>query len=266
MEQKILITGAAGTIGSMLRHSLAQPDRHLRLLDVAAQSELSADESAELIVGSFLNLDTMSEACRDVSVVIHLGGLSSGGYSWDEYLSVNINGTFVVLEAARRAGVPRVIYASSHHAVGFQPSNTGVTVPDYYYPRPDSFYGVSKVASESLCSLYHDRHGIDAICLRIGSYRTRPTDARSLWNWLSPGDCTRLFEAALTTPRPGFRVVWGVSANSRGIMSLDEANAIGYFPLDDAEKYASDVAASGEADGPGVRDFIGGPYAAPTFE
>src|ERR1039458_3068467 len=86
MEQKILITGAAGTIGSMLRHSLAQPDRHLRLLDVAAQSELSAGESAELIVGSFLNLDTMSEACRDVSVVIHLGGLSSGGYSWDEYL------------------------------------------------------------------------------------------------------------------------------------------------------------------------------------
>lgn len=259
-------TFAAGTIGSMLRHSLAQPDRHLRLLDVTAQSELRTGESAELIVGSFLDPNTMRDACHDVNVVIHLGGLSTGGYSWQEYLSVNINGTFVVFEAARRAGVPRVIYASSHHAVGFQPNNTSVTVPDYYYPRPDSFYDVSKVASESLCSLFHDRRGIDAICLRIGSYRTRPTDARSLWNWLSPGDGGRLFEAAISTPHPGFRVVWGVSANSRGIMSLDEGNAIGYFPLDDAEVYASDVAASDGADDPGVRDFIGGPYAAPAFE
>ena len=266
MEQKILITGAAGVIGSMLRHSLARPNRHLRLLDVTAQPALGDSERAELIVGSFLDPDTMREACRDVAVLIHLGGLSTGGYSWDEYLDVNVNGTFVVLEAARRAGVPRVIYASSHHAVGFQPSNTGVTIPDYCFPRPDSYYGVSKAASESLCSLYHDRYGIDALCLRLGSYRARPTDARTLWNWLSPGDCTRLFDAAIATERPGFRVVWGVSANTRAIMSLDEANAIGYFPLDDAEAFASDVAAAEEPDDPRGRGFVGGPYAAPDFE
>jgi uronate dehydrogenase len=266
MTQRILMTGAAGTIGSLLRHSLAQPGRELRLLDVAAQSDVGPGESCEIVTGSFLDADTMRTACQDVDVVIHLGGLSTGGYSWSEYLDVNINGTFMVLEAARRAGVPRVIYASSHHAVGFAPNNTGVIVPDYSFARPDSYYGVSKVASESLCSLYHDRHGLDAICLRIGSYRTRPTDLRTLWNWLSPGDCTRLFEAAITTSSPGYRVVWGVSSNSRRIMSLDEANAIGYFPLDDAEEYASEVLASPVADDESVRDFIGGPYAAPAFE
>jgi len=263
MEQRILVTGAGGIIGSMLRDALARPERHLRLLDVAAQSALTRDEDAEVLTGSFLDADTIDEACRGVDVVLHLGGLSTGGFSWEEYLDVNINGTFMVLDAARRNGVARVIYASSHHALGFQPSDLGVPVPDYAYPRPDSYYGVSKVASESLCSLFHDRHDIDVICLRLGSYRSRPTDLRSLWSWLSPGDCARLFEAAITAPRTGFRVVWGVSANTRRVVSLDEAHALGYFPLDDAEEYASEIAVSRDASD---NNLIGGPYAAPTFE
>jgi nucleoside-diphosphate-sugar epimerase len=265
-DQKILITGAAGTIGSWLRHSLAQPGRALRLLDTAVQPALQPGENAELIVASFLERDAIDNACRDVSAVIHLGGLSTGGYSWDEYLEVNINGTHAVLEAARKAGVPRVIYASSHHAVGFQPSNSGISLPDYLFPRPDSFYGVSKVASEGLCSLYHDRHGLDIVCLRIGSYRDRPTDQRTLWSWLSPGDCTRLFEAALSTPSPGYRVVWGVSANTRAVVALDEAHSIGYVPMDNAEEYANDVAASLASDDPHTRDLLGGPYTAPGFD
>jgi len=265
-DQKILITGTAGSIGSLLRHSLAQPGRHLRLLDAAVQPALQPRENAELIVASFLDRDAIEHACSDVSVVIHLGGLSTGGYSWDEYLEINVNGTQCVLEAARRAGVPRVIYASSHHAVGFQPTSTGVTIPDYLFPRPDSFYGVSKVASESLCSLYHDRHGLDVICLRIGSYRERPNDVRTLWNWLSPGDCTLLFQAAISTPNPGFRVVWGISANTRAVVSLAEARSIGYVPLDDAEVYADQVVASPESDDPHTRDLLGGPYTAAEFD
>ena len=265
-DQKILITGSAGNIGTLLRRSLAQPGRHLRLLDVATQPVLESREDAELIVASFLDRDALEQACRDVSAVIHLGGISGGGSAWAEYLEVNINGTLVVLEAARKAGVPRVIYASSHHAAGFLPNNTGVTIPDYAFPRPDSFYGVSKVASESLCSLYHDRHGLDVICLRIGSYRERPTDQRVLWNWLSPGDCTRLFEAAITTPGPGFRVVWGVSANTRDVVSLNEARSIGYVPQDNAEQYASEVVPAPTSDDPPARDLLGGPYTAPTFD
>jgi hypothetical protein len=266
VDQKILITGTAGNIGSLLRQTLVQPGRHLRLLDTAPQTALQPGENAEIITTSFLDRDALEKACQDVSVVIHLGGLSTGGYAWQEYLEVNINGTFVVLEAARKAGVPRVIYASSHHAVGFHPIDTGVTIPDYATARPDSYYGVSKVASEGLCSLYHDRHGLDVICLRIGSYRERPTDQRALWNWLSPGDCTRLFEAAITVPSPGFRVVWGISANTRAVLSLDEARSIGYDPHDNAEEYAGEIVDSPESDDPRVRGFLGGTYTATAFD
>lgn len=260
----VLITGAAGTIGSMLRHSLARPGRHLRLLDVTAQDPLAPGEDADLVVGSFLDATVMADACRDVAVIVHFGGLSTNDFEWHEYLDVNINGTFVVLEAARAARVPRVIYASSNHAVGFQTIERGSLVPDYLFPRPDSLYGLSKAASESLGSLFHDRYGLDVVCLRIGSYGERPANVRQLWSWLSPGDCVRLVEAAMTTPRPGFRIVWGVSANRRAVVTLAEAHAIGYYPLDDAEVFADEFTTDiddGVRDGP---HLIGGPYTLPS--
>jgi uronate dehydrogenase len=260
-DDVILITGAQGSIGSMLRHSLRRHGRHLRLLDLVPLSPLEFGENAQLITGSFLDPETMAAASAGARAVVHLGGLSHEGYSWNEYLEVNIHGTQVLAEAARHAGVERVVYASSNHAVGFSPLVKGGAVPDYEYPRPDSYYGVSKVASESLLSLYHDRHGLDVVCLRIGSYRERPFDRRSLWSWLSPGDCTRLVEAALTTPKPGFRVVWGVSANSQAAVSLDEGRAIGYEPRDNAEDYASEII--GDRSDWSV---VGGPYTAPDLE
>jgi len=263
-SEVVLVTGAAGTIGSMLRRSLVRRGRHLRLLDTAAQDPLAPGEDADLIVGSFLDAAVMADACRDAVAVVHLGGLSTNDFEWDEYLDVNINGTRVVLEAARVAGVPRVIYASSNHAVGFHPIADEAVAPDYLFPRPDSLYGVSKVAGESLCSLYHDRYGLDVVCLRIGSYRERPADIRQLWSWLSPGDCTRLFEAAMTIQRPGFRVVWGVSANRRAAVTLDEAHAIGYYPLDDAEVFADEIISKNDDGGRDDPPFIGGSYTLPN--
>jgi uronate dehydrogenase len=258
----VLITGAAGTIGAMLRSALARPGRHLRLLDIAEQEPLAPGENAELIVGSFLDTAVMAKACRDAAVVVHLGGLSTNEFEWDNYLEMNINGTYVVLEVARTAEVPRVIYASSNHAVGYQPIDLESLAPDYLFPRPDSLYGVSKVAGEALGSFFHDRYGLDVLCLRIGTYRERPTSVRELWSWLSPGDCARLVEAAMTTPRPGFRIVWGVSANRRAMVTLAEARAIGYVPLDDAEVYADEIIASGNQTNRVDPPLLGGPYVA----
>lgn len=235
VSETVLITGAAGTIGSLLRGSLARPGRQLRLFDRVALDPPAVDD-ADVFVATFDDAATMDEACRGADAVIHLGGLSTSGYTWEEYARANVAGTLQVLEAARRAHVARFIFASSNHVVGFQPTTDGA-VPDYLFPRPDTLYGVSKAAGESLASLYHDRYGIDVVCLRIGSYRLRPDDERSRWSWLSPGDCTRLFEAALHVEHPGFRVVWGVSANASGLVSLAEGEAIGYRPQDNAEEY-----------------------------
>ncbi len=259
MTETILITGAKGTIGSTLRHTLRKDGRHLKLLDIATQKPLEDGEDAELLVGSFLDHDTLANALEGANAIIHLGGLSSAGYQWQEYLEINIDGTHALLEAARSAGVPRMVYASSNHAVGFARSSEYDTVPDYLYPKPDTFYGVSKAASEALCSLYWDRYGIHSICLRIGSFRERPTDKRSLLTWLSPGDCTRLVEASLQVTDPGFRVVWGISNNTRRVLSLEEGRAIGYHPQDDAEIYASELIPLTNKE---ETDLIGGPYAA----
>ena len=252
---RILITGAAGGLGTLLRPRLARPGRTLRLLDIAPIADLRDGEEA--VTASITDLDAFTEACAGVDAVLHLGGLSTE-HRWDQIAEVNIPGAYNVFEAARRAGVPRVVFASSNHAVGFQPKN-GAEAPDYGYPRPDTFYGVSKVLGESLGSLYHDRFGLDVICLRIGSCFPKPNSARMLASWLSPDDCARLVEATLAAPAPGFRIVWGVSANTRRWWSLDEARALGYEPLDDAELFAGEV-----SDEPDEFDkFLGGVFCAP---
>jgi uronate dehydrogenase len=241
----ILVTGAAGLVGSMLRPRLARPGRTLRLLDTAP---ITAGPGEEAVRASVTDLDAMTEACRNVTAVIHLGGIS-GEAPWQQILEVNIDGTYAVFEAARRAGVGRVVFASSNHAVGFSP-RADFPVPDYAFPAPDTYYGVAKVAGEALASLYHSRYGLDAICIRILTCAERPPTIRALSTWLSPDDTGRLFEACLSAPSPGFRVVFGVSANTRGgWVSLAEARALGYQPRDDAEAYAAEViAANGEPD------------------
>lgn len=269
--ERILITGAAGAIGGLLRTELARPDRELVLLDVVSPPEPAPGEAARVITASVADLDVLLAAAEGASAIVHLANLIEDE-TWEAHARINITGTYNVLEAARRAGVQRVVYASSNHAVGFteQPA-AGVEVPATLAPRPDSYYGVCKVASEALCSLYHDRHGLDTICLRIGSCRPEPNDRRCLWSWLSYPDTVRLVEAALTAPAPGFRIVWGVSANTRRWWSLEEGRAIGYEPRDDAEDHVEKILAAdpepgtpeGEPDRP---ERLGGPYTVPDFD
>jgi hypothetical protein len=161
-----------------------------------------------------------------------------------------------------------VIFASSNHAVGFTP-RSAFPVPDYAFPAPDTYYGVSKVTGEALASMYHQRYGMDAICLRILSCFERPATTRMLSTWLSPDDAGRLFDACLTVEQPGFRVAFGVSANTRGgWVSLDEARALGYEPRDDAEDYAGEVIAAHGAPDPDdpVFAYLGGEFTLPDYD
>lgn len=257
----ILITGAAGGVGTILRPRLARSGRTLRLLDI---EPLEAGPGEEVVRASVTDLAAMTEACGGVDAVVHLGGRSTEG-PWESILETNIDGTYKVFEAARRAGVPRVIFASSNHAVGFH-------TPDEYplsedVPTlPDTYYGVSKVTGEALGALYHHRYGLDVICVRILTCFPKPRDPRSLSTWLSPDDATRLFEACLATEKPGYRIVYGVSANTRGgWVSLEGAAALGYSAKDDAEAYAAElIAEQGEPspDDP-VFKYLGGHFALP---
>lgn len=209
----------------------------------------------ETVTADITDLAAMRDAVAEVDAIIHLGGISHES-DWESILHTNIRGTHTVLDAARTAGVPRVILASSNHAVGFHQYRDGL-VPDYLFPRPDTYYGVSKVTNEALGSLFHDRYGMDVICVRIGACCEIPQDHRMLSMWLSPDDCARLMEALLSAPDPGFRVVWGVSANTRNRFSLAEACALGYQPQDDAECYAARL---GPEPGSPLDRYIGGPY------
>jgi uronate dehydrogenase len=261
----ILVTGAAGRIGTMLRSRLARPDRVLRLLDLAPVDSPGPGEQA--VTASVTDMAAMTDACRGVDAVIHLGGIA-GEAPWDQILDVNVNGTYVAFEAARRAGVPRVVFASSNHAVGFAPRED-FPVPDYTFPAPDTYYGVSKAAGEAIAALYSHRYGMDAIAVRIMSCFERPMTLRMLSTWLSPDDAGRLFEACLTVPSPGFRVIFGVSANTRGgLVSLAEARALGFEPRDDAEVYAADMIAEHGAPDPAgpVFRYLGGEYTFPAMD
>lgn len=239
--QTILITGAAGRIGEMLRTRLARPGRVLRLLDVLPPKAAAEGEPVEVLpAASVTDLEAVRRACGGADAVIHLGGIPSED-RWEKILSVNVDGTRTMLEAARLEGVPRMVLASSNHAVGFvrRADAPADGLPAGTMPAPDTYYGFSKVAGEALGSLYHHRFGIDVMCLRIGLCAEAPPDTAALPIWLSPDDMARLAEAALTGT--GSRIVWGVSRNSRRWWSLAEGEAIGYHPVDDSEVFAGRI-------------------------
>lgn len=232
----ILITGAAGRIGRLLSARLARPDRTLRLLD---RTPLPPAVATDSYVADVCDLDAMTAACRDVEAVVHLAG-NPAEDTWQALLRSNVDGTRTVLEAARATQVNRVVLASSVHAAGYYtPADAPPAgLPADVTPRPDTYYGWTKAAMESLGRLYADRYDMRIISLRIGACLPVPEpDPRVLARWLSPDDCGRLVEAALTTRRPGFHIVWGVSRNTSGWLSSEAAREIGFDPQDDAQQH-----------------------------
>ncbi|WP_210508990.1 NAD(P)-dependent oxidoreductase [Naasia sp. SYSU D00057] len=231
----VLVTGASGALGSVLTEQLPASGWAVRPL-----ARRPDDALPHAVVGSVTDLDTMRRATEGVSAIVHMGGISTPGSPWEGYLDTNIHGTWTVLEAARLSGVPRVVLASSNHAVGYL-ERAGTPVPADAPPRPDSLYGVSKAAMEALGAFYSDEHGLTVANLRIGSSFPRPTATRQLATWLSYPDLVRLVLASIDGDWTGFRTVWGISRNTRRWWSLEEGERIGYHPQDDAELYADEV-------------------------
>jgi uronate dehydrogenase len=259
----VLVTGAAGAVGRAACPGLAARAWRVRGLDRRSLS--GVDGLTDAVVADVRDDAALDRALSGVDAVVHLAGIAEEA-PFADILEANIDGTYRVFDAARRAGVRRVVFASSNHAVGFTPRNELVTVD--VPVRPDTYYGVSKVFGEALGRLHVDRYRMEVVCLRIGSWRDRPEVPRHLSTWLSPSDGVRLLHAALTAPDVDFAVVYGISANSRGWWDLAPARALGYVPVEDAEDYAAEVLAEhGEPDpaSPEVA-LLGGEYTRPEYD
>jgi uronate dehydrogenase len=230
--KRLLITGAAGGVGTMLRAGLHGVADETRLVD------LRPIDGEEVMLGDITDLDFARRAIAGCDACVHLAAIPVEA-PFDQILHSNLQGAWTVFEAARLEGCERVVFASSNHATGFYPITRHVRTSDPV--RPDTYYGVSKVFGEALGSMYHDKFGLRVACIRIGSARPRPVDERHLSTWLSPGDLVRLVTACLTSPELGFAIVYGVSRNRRGWWDLEPGRRLGFEPRDDSEVYASEV-------------------------
>ena len=228
------ITGAAGRIGTVLRKGLAADVAEMRCLDIRPVEDLGDREVAYQIDLSDLN--ATERAFRGCAGVVHLGGYPTEA-DFHDLARVNIEGTYHVLEAARRAGVARVAYASSNRITGFY--RVGTVVSTEAPVRPDGLYGVSKAAGEAVCRLYADKFGMSVVCARIGSFPEEPQNVRDLSTWVSRGDLVRAFRAAMTAEGVTFSIIYVVSRNKQLYWDTSPGHALGFDPQDSADDYAN---------------------------
>ncbi len=237
--RRLLLTGAAGTLGRSLRTGLAAHCETLRVSDIAPLGTAAAHE--ELQPCALEDRRAVLALLQDVDAVVHFGGMATEA-SFDALLPANIMGVYHLFEAARLQGTRRVVLASSNHAVGAYEQSQ---VLDAQVPlRPDTLYGATKAWAETLAQLYWDRHGIETVSLRIGSAVAEPQNRRMLATWISPGDLLRLVLAALTAPAVGHRIVYGMSASARPIWDPAPGAAIGYQPRDSSEPWRAAITAA----------------------
>lgn len=242
-SRNLLLTGAAGVLGRVLRTPLGrlcgagQTYAALRLSDRVALSAAvgphEQDNPCELA-----DRRAMESLLQGVAAVVHLGGVAVEG-PFEPICEANIRGVFHLYEAARLAGTRRIVLASSNHASGCYPQGQPIGPADL--PRPDGYYGVSKLFAEQMAQLYWDRYGIESVCLRLGTVAAEPQDRRALSTWLSFADLERLVLAALSAKDVGCLTVYGVSANPARWWSEAGWEQLGYRPQDSAEAWREQV-------------------------
>jgi nucleoside-diphosphate-sugar epimerase len=246
---RVLVTGMSGLIGGALRKRLEgrMPLRALNRRDIPGVDCRRAD------IG---DLAAIEPAFKEIDVVVHLAAAAGGSVPWESILQNNLVGTYNVLEAARRAGVRRVILASSGATVtGYEQDEpyaslvAGKTAGLTGWPmlseaapvRPAALYGVSKVYGEALGRQYADEHGLSVLCIRIGRVKgeDRPTTPRDFSVWLSQRDCVQIIERAIEAPRDlRFGVFFATSENRLSYRDLTQARTtLGFVPQDRAEDH-----------------------------
>jgi uronate dehydrogenase len=256
--KKLVLTGAAGRLGSYLREPLS------KLCDTLLSTDIVPD-IGKLYPGEIYHsadlaqMDQVAPLLAGADMVVHFGAIGDEA-PFETILGPNIIGAYNVWEAAHRHGVRRVVYASSIHAVGMYPKTDfiGTDVPH----RPDSFYGLAKCFAEDLARLYWEKRGVEAVCLRIISC-AKVGNPRAVGTWLSYDDLIHLVTRAIDSPVTGFTVIYGVSNNDRAPVDNSSAGFLGYRPKDNAEIFAAEQFAKAPVQNPQDRAVMchGGPFA-----
>lgn len=236
----LLMTGAAGGLGTAMRSRLKHNCDVLRLSDRATTRDAlgSAQAGEEIVLADLAQAHEVEAAVQGCQAVVHFGGISVEG-PFEPILQANILGLYNLYEAARKHGVRRIVFASSNHVTGFYRQSETITTQ--HPPRPDSLYGVSKAFGEDLSRMYFDRYGIETACLRIGSSFPEPKDRRMLASWLSYDDLHRLIVACLSTPVLGHSIVFGVSDNAVRWYDNSAARHVGFVPQDSSDVFKEAV-------------------------
>jgi uronate dehydrogenase len=256
--KKIVLTGAAGRLGSYLREPLSKMATELISSDII-------DDLGKLYVGEtyvkadLAKYDEINALLKGADMVVHFGA-NPDEAPFETLLGPNFIGAYNIWEAAYQNKLRRVVYASSIHAVGMYDKTEfiGTDVPH----RPDTFYGLAKCFAEDLARMYWDKRGLESVCLRIISC-AQVTSARALGTWLSYDDLIHLVERSVDTPITGFSIIYGVSNNDRAGVDNSKAKFLGYRPKDNAEKFAAKIFAEVPTSNPNDQGQMchGGPFA-----
>ena len=260
--QKILITGAAGDVGTRLR-KLLKGVYSLRVSDIRKPADLGADE--EFVAADLGDYEQTKQITAGIDGIVHLGGYSVEG-PWETIHKSNIVGCYNLFEAAYRSGVKRIVFASSNHAVGFYPRDRKIGVD--VTVRPDSRYGVSKAFGEAVGALYADKHGLGVTCIRIGNVGDKPLDKRRLSIWIKPEDLAQLIRIGLEHPDIRFEIFYGASDNAAGWWDNSNARRFGYRPQFRSEDFRDEaMAAQAKLPSDPVGDrFQGGPFCSDEYD
>ncbi len=257
MLKKIVLTGAAGRCGSLLRPALAAMCEVLVSSDIAESvDDLAANET--YVRADLADYDQVAALMEGVEMIVHFGAIVDEG-PFEMLLGPNFVGSYNIWESGNKAGARRIIYASSIHAVGMHPRASYIGIDAEH--RPDTFYGLAKCFTEDLGRMYWEKRGLESVHLRILSCAP-VKNARALGTWLSDGDLVHLVERAIDTPTTGFAVIYGVSDNDRAPVDNSKASFLGYRPKDNAEQFAEEIFASeGAGDPTDLAQMVhGGPF------
>ncbi len=237
--QRLLLTGAAGGLGKVLRERLVPFAQTLRLSDIAALGEPRGAHE-EVVPCNLADKAAVHALVAGVDAIVHLGGVSVER-PFEEILEANIKGIFNLYEAARRHGVRRVVFASSNHVIGFYQQSEELDA--HVGRRPDGYYGLSKSFGEDMAQFYFDRYGIETVSIRIGSSFPEPLNRRMMSTWLSYDDLATLVEKSLFTPAVKHTIVYGASANKDVWWDNSAAAHLGWTPKDSSEPFRAKVEA-----------------------